>query len=377
MAGEASSNGAEALPVTYREATKRYAGAANAAVEALSLEVEAGEICVLVGPSGCGKTTAMRMVNRMVEITDGDILVGDRSVRDRTPFELRREIGYVIQQIGLFPHRTIGENIATVPELVGWDKRRTRDRVGELLELVGLPAEVRDRYPHQLSGGQRQRVGVARALAVDPPIMLMDEPFGAVDPIVRSRLQDEFLRLQQEVRKTIVFVTHDIDEAIKMGDRIAIFRQGGHLEQYAPPDELLAEPASDFVADFLGAERGLKRLALIPVSAVKAEPGPVVSPDDDGRRALSVAEAYGSDWVVVVDGDRRLLGWAYAAEATERGRVGDAEILPFQLQVRADDSLRAALNAMVQSRTGVAVRVSDGDRYEGIVTLELLSREIS
>ena len=202
------------------------------------------------------------------------------------PPELRRRIGYVIQQIGLFPHRTIGENIATVPELIGWDKRRTRARVGELLELVGLPAEVRDRYPHQLSGGQRQRVGVARALAVDPPIMLMDEPFGAVDPIVRSRLQDEFLRLQQEVRKTIVFVTHDIDEAIKMGDRIAIFRQGGHLEQYAAPDELLAEPATDFVADFLGAERGLKRLALIPVSAVKAESGPVVSPDDDGQAAL-------------------------------------------------------------------------------------------
>jgi osmoprotectant transport system ATP-binding protein len=261
---------------------------------------------------------------------------------------------------------------------VGWDKQRIRGRVAELLDLVGLPAEVRDRYPHQLSGGQRQRVGVARALAVDPPIMLMDEPFGAVDPIVRSRLQDEFLRLQQEVRKTIVFVTHDIDEAIKIGDRIAIFRQGGHLEQYAPPDELLAEPASDFVADFLGAERGLKRLALIPVSAVKAEPGPVVSPDDDGRRALAVAEAYGSDWVVVVvDDDRRLLGWARASEAAERGRVGDAELRPFQLQVRADDSLRAALNAMVQSRTGVAVRVSDGDRYEGLVTLELLSKEIS
>ncbi|HEX3211160.1 MAG TPA: ABC transporter ATP-binding protein, partial [Actinomycetota bacterium] len=371
------SEAAGAVSVRFRDVTKRYPGAETNAVEALTLDVEAGEICVLVGPSGCGKTTAMRMVNRTVEITSGDILIGDTSVRDRSPAQLRREIGYVIQQIGLFPHKTIGENIATVPNLLGWDKRRTEARVGELLEVVGLPAEVRDRYPHQLSGGQRQRVGVARALAVDPPIMLMDEPFGAVDPIVRSRLQDEFLRLQQEVRKTIVFVTHDIDEAIKMGDRIAIFRQGGHLEQYAPPDELLAEPASDFVADFLGAERGLKRLALIPVSAVKAESGPVVSPDDDGQAALTAAEAYGSDWVVVVDGDRRLLGWAHAGEAAERGRVGDAEVRPFQLQVRADDSLRAALNAMVQSRTGVAVRVSDGDRYEGIVTLELLSREIS
>jgi osmoprotectant transport system ATP-binding protein len=364
--------------ISFESVTKRFPDGTTA-VDNLDLEVPEGDLTVLVGPSGCGKTTTLRMINRMIEATSGRIVVNGREVAQVDPPQLRRRIGYVIQQIGLFPHRTIGENIATVPELVGWDKQRTRARVDELLELVGLPAEVRDRYPHQLSGGQRQRVGVARALAVDPPIMLMDEPFGAVDPIVRSHLQDEFLRLQQEVRKTIVFVTHDIDEAIKMGDRIAIFRQGGHLEQYARPDELLAEPANDFVADFLGAERGLKRLALIPVSAVKAEPGPVVSPDDDGQRALAAAEAYGSDWVVVVvvDGDRRLLGWAHAGEAAERGRVGDAEIRPFQLQVEADNSLRAALNAMVQSRTGVAVRVSHGDRYEGIVTLELLSREIS
>jgi osmoprotectant transport system ATP-binding protein len=317
------------------------------------------------------------MINRMIEATSGRIVVDGQDVRQVDPPQLRRRIGYVIQQVGLFPHRTIGENIATVPELVGWDKQRIRARTGELLDLVGLPAEVVDRYPHQLSGGQRQRVGVARALAVDPPIMLMDEPFGAVDPIVRGRLQDEFLRLQQEVQKTIVFVTHDIDEAIKMGDRIAILKQGGFLAQYAPPEELLAEPADDFVADFLGAERGLKRLALIPVSAVKAEPGPVVSPDDHGRRALLAAEAFGSDWIVVVDADRRLLGWADAAEAAEKPRVGDAEVRPFRLQVNADDSLRAALNAMVQSHTGVAVRVSDGDRYEGLVTLELLSKEIS
>jgi osmoprotectant transport system ATP-binding protein len=362
--------------ITFESVTKRFADGTTA-VDNVDLEVPEGDLTVLVGPSGCGKTTTLRMVNRMIEATSGRIVVDGRDVAQVDPPELRRRIGYVIQQTGLFPHRTIGENIATVPQLVGWDKRRTRDRVGELLELVGMPAEVRDRYPHQLSGGQRQRVGVARALAVDPPIMLMDEPFGAVDPIVRSRLQDEFLRLQQEVRKTIVFVTHDIDEAIKMGDRIAIFRQGGHLEQYAPPDELLAEPASDFVADFLGAERGLKRLALIPVSAVKAESGPVVTPDDPGQRAVAAAEAYGSDWVVVVDADRRLLGWVHAGEAAERGRVGDAEVRPFQLQVLAADSLRAALNAMVQSRTGVAVRVSDGDRYEGIVTMELLSKEIS
>jgi osmoprotectant transport system ATP-binding protein len=362
--------------ITFESVSKRFPDGTTA-VDDLDLEVRKGEVTVLVGPSGCGKTTTLRMVNRMIEASSGRIVVDGQDVRQVDPPQLRRRIGYVIQQIGLFPHRTIAENIATVPELVGWDRHRIKARIDELLQLVGLPAEVVERYPHQLSGGQRQRVGVARALAVDPPIMLMDEPFGAVDPIVRSHLQDEFLRLQQEVRKTIVFVTHDIDEAIKMGDRIAILQQGGVLAQYDRPEELLAEPASDFVADFLGAERGLKRLALIPVSAVKAEPGPVVSPDDPGDRALAVAEAYGSGWVVVVAEDRRLLGWVDAAEAARRARVGDAEVRPFQLQVNARDSLRAALNAMVQSHTGVAVRVSDGDRYEGLVTQELLTKEIS
>jgi osmoprotectant transport system ATP-binding protein len=362
--------------ITFESVSKRFPDGTTA-VDHLDLEVRKGEVTVLVGPSGCGKTTTLRMVNRMIEASSGRIVVDGQDIRQVDPPQLRRGIGYVIQQIGLFPHRTIGDNIATVPELIGWDKHRTKARIDELLQLVGLPAEVVDRYPHQLSGGQRQRVGVARALAVDPPIMLMDEPFGAVDPIVRSHLQDEFLRLQQDVQKTIVFVTHDIDEAIKMGDRIAILQQGGILAQYATPEDLLAEPASEFVADFLGAERGLKRLALIPVSAVKAEPGPVVSPDDPGERALAAAEAFGSGWVVVVGEDRQLLGWVDAAEAAELARVGDAEVRPFLLQVNADDSLRAALNAMVQSHTGVAVRVSDGDRYEGLVTQELLYKEIS
>ncbi len=362
--------------ITFESVSKSFPDGTTA-VDDLDLEIRKGEVTVLVGPSGCGKTTTLRMVNRMIEASSGRIVVDGQDVEQIDPPQLRRRIGYVIQQIGLFPHRTIGENIATVPELVGWQKQRTKARIDELLQLVGLPAEVVDRYPHQLSGGQRQRVGVARALAVDPPIMLMDEPFGAVDPIVRSRLQDEFLRLQQEVQKTIVFVTHDIDEAIKMGDRIAILQQGGVLAQYDPPADLLAEPASDFVADFLGAERGLKRLALIPVSAVKAEPGPVVSPDDPGGQALAAAEAFGSDWVVVVAADRRLLGWVDAAETTEKARVGDARIRPFRLQVNADNSLRAALNAMVQSHTGVAVRVSDGERYEGLLTLELLSKALS
>jgi osmoprotectant transport system ATP-binding protein len=252
----------EAAELEFREAVKRYPGADRNAVDHLSLTVPAGEICVLVGPSGCGKTTAMRMVNRMIDITAGDILLGGRSVRERDPTQLRREIGYVIQQIGLFPHQTIGENIATVPRLLGWPKARLGERVEELLDLVGLDHALRERYPSQLSGGQRQRVGVARALAADPPLMLMDEPFGAIDPINRERLQDEFLRLQAEIRKTVVFVTHDIDEAIKMGDRVAILREGGVLAQYGTPEEVLTRPADDFVARFVGADRGLKRLAL-------------------------------------------------------------------------------------------------------------------
>ena len=283
----------EAVELEFAEATKRYPGADAPAVDKLSLKVPAGEICVLVGPSGCGKTTAMRMVNRMIDITGGDIRVGGRSVRERDVDDLRREIGYVIQQIGLFPHRTIADNVATVPRLLGWDKQRIAERVEELLELIGLPHEMAGRYPAQLSGGQRQRVGVARALAADPPLMLMDEPFGAIDPINRERLQNEFLRLQAEIRKTIVFVTHDIDEAIKMGDKIAVLQVGGKLAQYASPEELLMEPASPFVEDFVGADRALKALSLRRVRDVDLwrvamvqvdEPVAEVRAADRGRR---------------------------------------------------------------------------------------------
>ncbi len=360
--------------ITFESVTKQYPGGTTA-VDDLELEVPDGEVVVLVGPSGCGKTTILRMVNRMIEPSDGRIVVNGQDIMRTSPPQLRRGIGYVIQGIGLFPHRRIEDNIATVPRLEGWDGDRIKARVDELVETVGLPEDVRGRYPHQLSGGQQQRVGVARALAVDPPIMLMDEPFAAVDPIVRTRLQDEFLRLQSEVRKTIVFVTHDIDEAIKMGDRIAILSQGGTLEQYATPEDLLAEPANDFVADFLGAERGLKRLALIPVSQVQAVPGPVVRPGTGAQDARRVAAEFGDDWVAVVDDEGRTHGWA-RVDDLDGGSLDGVELRDFELAVRADDSLRAALNALVISRHGVAVRLGDGDRYEGLLTRELLTEEL-
>jgi osmoprotectant transport system ATP-binding protein len=282
----------QAATLELRGVSKRYPGQAEPAIDDLSFSVGAGEVCVLVGPSGSGKTTALRLINRLIPLSEGDILLGGESVLGREANELRRQIGYVIQQIGLFPHLTVGGNIATVPRLLGWDKQRTKVRVRELLELVGLdPAQIADRYPAQLSGGQRQRVGVARALAADPPLMLMDEPFGAIDPINRARLQDEFKRLQEQVRKTIVFVTHDIDEAIKMGDKIAILREGGKLAQYDTPARILVHPADDFVAQFVGADRALKRLGLSTLEEVKLLPIDGTHPAGSVERTASVKDA--------------------------------------------------------------------------------------
>jgi osmoprotectant transport system ATP-binding protein len=311
--GGAESKAAE---LELRGVSKRYDGQREPALVDLSLTVPAGEVCVLVGPSGSGKTTAMRLINRMISISDGDILLGGRSVLTRDARELRREIGYVIQQIGLFPHQTVGENIATVPGLLGWPKERIAARVNELLELIGLDArEMAGRYPAQLSGGQRQRVGVARALAADPPLMLMDEPFGAIDPINRARLQDEFLALQEKVRKTVVFVTHDIDEAIKMGDRIAILREGGRLAQYDTPREILIHPADDFVAEFVGADRSIKRLSLTTLGELKLiEPNGVrpgatrASTQTSVRDALSTILTTGGEALTVVDADDNVQG---------------------------------------------------------------------
>jgi len=319
--GEQGSKAAQleskAAELELQRVSKRYDGQREPAIGDLSFTVPAGEVCVLVGPSGSGKTTAMRLINRMISITSGDILLGGSSVLERDARELRREIGYVIQQTGLFPHQTVGENIATVPGLLGWPKQRIADRVHELLELIGFdPEEMAGRYPAQLSGGQRQRVGVARALAADPPLMLMDEPFGAIDPINRARLQDEFLALQRMVKKTIVFVTHDIDEAIKMGDRIVILRDGGQLAQYDTPREILIHPADDFVAQFVGADRGIKRLSLTTVGELKlAAPESVtqaqaatVPAQASVKDALSAILTAGGEAVSVVDPDGRVLG---------------------------------------------------------------------
>jgi osmoprotectant transport system ATP-binding protein len=315
--------------IEFRQVGKTYPGSDNPVVKDLSFEVPEGEICVLVGPSGCGKTTTMRMVNRLIEITEGEILINGEPNTAMSGTQLRRKIGYAIQQIGLFPHRTIADNIGTVPHLLGWDKGSIRDRVDELLELVGLsPEEYRDRYPAELSGGQQQRVGVARALAADPPIMLMDEPFGAVDPITRERLQDEFLRIQENIKKTIVFVTHDIDEAIKMGDKIAILKHGGVLAQYDAPETILANPNSEFVASFVGTDRILKRLSLVRVGDMRLEPAngeaedlPRIDGNLSVRDALSEIIGSGSTkGVVERDGEKGLL----TIDAIEKlSRVGN------------------------------------------------------
>jgi osmoprotectant transport system ATP-binding protein len=362
----------DAVSVSFREATKRYPGAERAAVERLSLEVPAGEICVLVGPSGCGKTTAMRMANRMVEITEGDVLIGDRSVRERSPAELRREIGYVIQEIGLFPHRTIAQNIATVPNLRGWDGARTEQRVGELITLIGLDPELADRYPVQLSGGQQQRVGVARALAADPGVMLMDEPFGAVDPINRDRLQNEFLRLQAELRKTILFVTHDIDEAIKMGDRIAVLREGGKLAQYASPAELLMAPADDFVEDFVGADRALKRLVLLRVSDIDLWEAPLAyvgQPTAEVRAKLEGAEV---PHPLLVDDERRPIGWLSDSDLARELVPASADSSPHPV-IELEDVMRDALAALLQAESQYAPVIDGRGAIAGVLSIEIIS----
>src|SRR3989440_8080478 len=305
--------------IRLENVSKHFAAGSNA-VRNLTLEIPDGQTCVLIGPSGCGKTTTLRMINRLLDPDSGRILVDGVDTHGVDPAALRLKMGYVIQQTGLFPHMTVGDNVGTVPRLWKWNPERIKKRIDELLDLVGLdPAEFRDRYPDQLSGGQRQRVGVARALAADPPVLLMDEPFGAIDPIARDRLQVEFRRLQEELRKTVVFVTHDIDEAVKLGDRIAIFRQGGVLEQHATPAEILGKPASEFVADFVGADRGLKRLSVTAIEAAELEKPPVVFLDaslEDARRAM---DAEGARWAIVLGPDESLHGYLDRSRADGAG----------------------------------------------------------
>ncbi|HVF12205.1 MAG TPA: betaine/proline/choline family ABC transporter ATP-binding protein [Actinomycetota bacterium] len=360
--------------ISLRGVSKTFDGT-NFAVRDLSFDVPEGETVVLVGPSGCGKTTTMKMINRLVEPSAGQISVNGQDVMAQDPVSLRRGIGYVIQSIGLIPHRTVAENIGTVPRLSGWDRSATMERTMELMDMFHLDRALLDRFPSQLSGGQRQRVGVARALSIDPPVMLMDEPFGAVDPIVRERLQDQFLEIQESLKKTIVFVTHDIDEAIKMADKIAILNVGGTLEQFDSPETILRQPSNEFVERFIGSERGLKRLGLVNVADVDIEEGPVVTSDQSVQDALKEMHRFGLDWVSVVD-DGELRGWVDKGSLARRSLVGEAIPKPFSAYVTSSDSLRRALDAIVTSRTSVAVVVSAGQRYLGILTLERISREI-
>ncbi|MET8937904.1 ATP-binding cassette domain-containing protein [Streptomyces rubiginosohelvolus] len=330
--------------IQFDKAHKRFPNGTTA-VHDLTLDLPEGGVTVLVGSSGCGKTTTLRMINRMVEPTSGTIRVGGKDVLEQDAAELRRSIGYVIQQAGLFPHRTVLDNIATVPLLLGWGRGKARARAAELLETVGLAADAAKRYPHQLSGGQQQRVGVARALAADPPVLLMDEPFGAVDPVVRTQLQDELLRLQRELNKTIVFVTHDIDEAVRLGDRIAVFRTGGHLVQCASPAELLARPADAFVADFLGAERGLKLLSLTTLEEVTQGPAP------EGAR-----------WQLALDAARRPLAWRDSDSK-------DAAEIPVR-PLRDSDSLLSALNESIAAPSGLVARIDADGVLTGVTSRE-------
>ncbi|MEV1121538.1 ATP-binding cassette domain-containing protein [Actinosynnema sp. NPDC049800] len=335
--------------IEFRDVTKRFDDGTTA-VNGLDLVVEAGTITVFVGPSGCGKTTSLRMVNRMIDPTSGTVLVDGADVLGVDPPTLRRGIGYVIQQAGLFPHRTVLDNVATVPLLIGWTRRKARERAAELLELVGLPAELGHRYPVQLSGGQQQRVGVARALAADPPVLLMDEPFSAVDPVVREGLQDELLRLQAELDKTIVFVTHDIDEAIRIGDKVAVMRTGGFLAQYAPPAELLTRPADDFVASFVGKDRGYRSLSFVDSSGVEVAEVPTVV---EGAEVES-----SSDWRLVVDAEERPQGWV----------APDASVVPGGSLYEVGASIRGALDAALSSPSGLGVAVRGDGRLAGVVT---------
>ena len=356
------------------EVVKRYPDGTTA-VQGLSLTVPRGDLVALVGPSGCGKSTTLRMINRLIEPTSGRIVLDGEDVTTADPVQLRRKIGYVIQQVGLFPHVTVARNVATVPHLLGWDKTRTRQRVAELLHLVGLDPDVYGRrYPSELSGGQRQRVGVARALAADPPVLLMDEPFGAVDPIARDRLQVQFREIATRLAKTVVLVTHDVDEAVRMSDRIAVLSEGGVLQQYADPSTLLAAPANEFVADFVGADRGLRRLAVTPIDVQDLDHPPTLRLDEPADQAFTRLRALGNTaagsraapYAIVLDEFGGLRGWVAARHLVGARTVADA-VHRFDDTVDRSETLRDGLASLVQHDAGW-LPVLDGNRYLGVLT---------
>ena len=354
--------------------SKRYPGGRAMAVESLSMEINTGEFVVFVGPSGCGKTTTMKMINRIIEPSSGRIYLEGEDVSDVNPDLLRRRIGYVIQQIGLFPHMTIADNIAVVPKMLGWDKQRINDRIDELMETVSIPPEeFRDRYPKALSGGQRQRIGVARAMAADPPVLLMDEPFGAIDPITRASLQDEFLRLQEQIQKTIVFVTHDIDEAIKMGDRIAILQERSQIAQFDTPENILTQPANDFVVDFVGAGATLKRLSLSQVGVVPAAHWAVGSINDTPEKLRKLLADSTDDWILLLDEDKRPQRWASARDL-EGGEPGGQAV---KCILDAETNLYEALDAMIVSSVGCATIIDDDGRYKKVIDFDALRQAIA
>jgi osmoprotectant transport system ATP-binding protein len=358
--------------ITFERVTKRYPDG-TVAVDALDLDVPAGKTMVLVGPSGCGKTTSLRMINRLIEPTGGRILLDGKDIREQNPAHLRRGIGYVIQQTGLFPHRTVEDNIATVPVLNGWRRAKARARAGELLTLVGLDPALARRYPYQLSGGQQQRVGVARALAADPPVLLMDEPFSAVDPIVRASLQDQLITLQTELHKTVVLVTHDIEEAIKVGDLVALFRPHGKIAQLDTPERLLGAPADDYVAGFVGFDRGIRRLSFFSTAGLSLDTEPVFAAD----ATVAKAQATEEPWILVVDGGNgKPLGWIQPdklGQYTGETPLGQVPAEPFgHVFTVGTDSLRAALDAAVLSPAGQAVGVDGDGKVRGVATFDQL-----
>jgi osmoprotectant transport system ATP-binding protein len=370
--------GEKVTVIELQNVTKIYPGQRRPAVSNVSFFVPEGNTCVLIGPSGCGKTTIMKMINRLIEPSEGTILVNGQNARVMNAVKLRRTIGYVIQQIGLFPHMTIQQNIGVVPRLVGWPRAKIAQRADELIELVGMdPGLYRDRYPRELSGGQRQRIGVARALAADPPVMLMDEPFGAVDPITRDRLQNEFLRLQEQLHKTIVFVTHDIDEAIKMGDQIVILQTGGQIQQIGSPDSILANPANDFVADFVGTDRGLKRLSLMRVGHIVHD-YPAVQVSEVAEAALERMQKHGVGSLVVVNRERHVVGYLTHSDAKRHPRRLVEDVMnPLAVYTEEQSTLRDAFSEMLTNAIRILPVVDDEDRYLGVVTADAVQEAIA